>query len=307
MCTSIALRKVKALFGRNMDIDYNFGESIVNTPRNFPLHFKKVGTIEKHYAFIGTAAMEDNFPLYAEAMNENGLYIAALKFPENAYCNETQTQGKINLAPYEIIPYVLSKCRNTSEALSLLSECQIVAIPFSDKLPLSPLHWHIADKGGSLTLEKTKDGMNIYHNPTDVLTNNPPFPFHLENRGHYENLSPRNPENSDTAMLGLGTVGLTGDFTPVSRFIRMDYLVRNTPINCDTVSHFFHILDNAAIPKGAVVTPDGKYHFTSYSCCFDADTLEMYFKTYENTDIRTSKLTPDGNALLALEMNNKLW
>jgi len=240
-------------------------------------------------------------------MNENGLYIAALKFPENACCNENEIKGKINLAPYEIIPFVLSKCRNTSEALTLLSECQIVAIPFSDNLPLSPLHWHIADAGGSLVLEKTKEGMKLYHNPADVLTNNPPFPFHLENRKYYDKLSPCNPENSDAHMLGLGTVGLSGDFSPVSRFIRADYLIRNTPSDCVTVSHFFHILENTAIPKGAVISPDGKHHFTSYSCCFDTQTHEYRCKTYENTDIRTEKLIPEGDTLSILEMNSKLW
>ena len=302
MCTSIALNKGKILFGRNMDIDYSFGECAVNTPRNFPLTFKKAGILEKHYAFTGTAAVVDGFPLYAEAMNENGLYIAALKFPENAYYNENETNGKINLAPYEIIPFILSKCRNLSEALSLLTECQIIAVPFSESLPLSPLHWHIADRNGSLALEKTKDGMKIYHNPANVLTNNPPFPFHLENRAHYSNISPQNPHNPCGAMPGLGTVGLTGDFTPASRFARADYLIRSTPENCGTVSHFFHILDNTAIPKGAVITPDGKCHYTSYSCCFDAESLEMHFRTYENTHIRTVKMIPEGDALNILEM-----
>ena len=302
MCTSIALNKGKNLFGRNMDIDCGFGEAVVTTPRNFPLNFKKTATLEKHYAFIGTAAVADGFPLYAEAMNENGLYIAALKFPENAYYNESETAGRINLAPYEIIPFILSRCRNISETLTLLTECQIIAVPFSESLPLSPLHWHIADKSGSLTLEKTKDGMKIYHNPANILTNNPPFPFHTENRLHYSNLSPCNPDNSDGKILGLGTVGLPGDFTPASRFVRADYLIRSTPENCGTVSHFFHILDSVAIPKGAVISPDGKCHFTSYSCCFDAESLEMHFKTYENTAAKAVKLLPDGDVLNILEM-----
>ena len=306
MCTSIALNKGKTLFGRNMDIDYSFGECIANTPRSFPLCFKKAESLEKHYAFTGTAAVMENYPLYAEAMNENSLYIAALKFPENAYYSETETKGKISLAPFEIIPFILGKCRNLSEAKSLLSECEIIALPFSEKLPLSPLHWHIADKSGSITLEKTADGMKLYDNPAGVLTNNPPFPFHLENREHYKNLSPRNPESSGGKMLGLGSVGLSGDFTPAARFARADFLIKNTPEDCGTVSHFFHILDNAAIPKGAVITPDGKYHYTSYSCCFDGDTLEMHFKTYDGTAVRTAGMITDGDKLNILEMNDKL-
>ena len=182
MCKSIAMNKSRFFFGRNMDIDYSFGECVVNTPRSFPLCFRKTEPAERHYAFIGTGAVSDNYPLYADAMNENGLCIAALKFPENAVYSETEREGKINLAPYEIIPYIMGKCRNLTEVRSLLPEIQISAIPFSKELKLSPLHWHIADKSGSVVLEKTAEGMKIYDNPAGVLTNNPPFLFHLQNR-----------------------------------------------------------------------------------------------------------------------------
>ncbi|MBO5378164.1 MAG: linear amide C-N hydrolase [Ruminiclostridium sp.] len=301
MCTSIALTGNKAFFGRNMDIDYSFGECAVNTPRSFPLAFRTGITLEKHYAFAGTAVVTDNFPLYAEAMNENGLYIAALKFPENAFYNETEIKGKINLAPYEIIPFILAKCRNLNEVRALLSEIEIIALPFSDNMPLSPLHWHIADKNGSLVLEKTADGMHIYENPANVLTNNPPFPFHLHNITHYQNLSSENPDISEKRMLGLGTVGLVGDFTPASRFVRADYLLKNTPEDCIDANHFFHILDNVAIPRGAVRTPDGKYHYTSYSCCFDAEKLILYYRIYDCFHVEEMPLTTEGNNLIVKE------
>lgn len=303
MCTSIAVNNGKYLFGRNMDIDYSFGERVVNTPRSFPLHFRMTDSAEKHYAFTGTAAVVENYPLYAEAMNENGLYIAALKFPENAHYNKSAAEGKINLAPYEIIPFILAKCRNICEAEAMLHETEIIALPFTGNLPLSPLHWHLADRSGSLTLEKTAEGMKIYKNPANVLTNNPPFPFHLQNRAHYQNLSPENPSASEGAMLGLGTVGLSGGFSPSARFERADFLLKNTPESAATISHFFHILDNVAIPKGAVITPDGKYHFTSYSCCFDADELIFHYRTYENPAPKSATLITEGNSLTVLEMN----
>ena len=303
MCTSIALIKEKALFGRNMDIDYSFGECAVSTPRNFPLSFKKSGVLEKHYAFIGTAAAVNDFPLYAEAMNENGLYIAALKFPVNAFYNDAEIKGRINLAPYEIIPFVLGKCRNLCEAKTLLFETCIIALPFSENLSLSPLHWHIADKSGSITLEKTTEGMRIYDNPANVLTNNPPFPFHLQNKAHFQNLSAENPSNSEEEMLGLGSVGLWGGFTPAARFVRADFLLKNTPENCADVNHFFHILDNVSIPKGAVKTPDGKYHYTTYSCCFDPDEFTFSFRTYNNHQIRSLCGETEGSSPRILEMN----
>ena len=303
MCTSIAMGN---FFGRNMDIDYSFGECAVNTPRDFPLKFKKTEAIPKHYAFIGTAAVADGYPLYAEAMNENGLYAAALKFPENAFYNETEESGKINLAPYEIIPYILGKCRSIGEAKTALSETEIIAIPFEEKLPLSPLHWHIADKEKSIVLEKTAEGMKIYDNPAGVLTNNPPFPFHLQNRINFSSLTPKNPEGEKTA-LGLGAVGLAGDFSPASRFTRADFLLKNTPEIAKNANQLFHILDNCAIPKGAVITPDGKFHYTSYCSAFNGGELTFHYKTYDNPEIKTARLEAEGDRLTVLEMNMQIW
>lgn len=297
MCTSVALIKNNVFFGRNMDIDCSFGECGVNTPRNFPLAFKKTEIREKHYAFIGTAAVENNFPLYAEAMNENGLYIAALKFSGYAVYNTAETKGKINLAPYEIIPYILSECRNLSEAKAVINQTEIISIPFKNNLQLSPLHWQIADKNGSLTLEKTAEGMKLYENPSNILTNNPPFPFHLQNREHFLYLSPENPVHSHGGILGLGTSGMCGGFTPAERFIRADYLLKNTPEDIADISHLFHILDSTAIPKGAVLTDDRKFHFTSYSCCFDPEKLLYYYRTYEELCPETMTIATEGNTL----------
>ncbi len=294
MCTSIAMRKDSFLFGRNMDIDYNFGEKVVITPRNFPLSLRKTEAIGKHYAFIGMAATADNYPLYADGMNENGLCIAALKFQDNARYNEQPVQGKANIAPYELIPWVLGKCRNICEAKTLLSETAIIAEPFSEDLPLSPLHWHIADKSGSIVLECTESGMNIYDNPADVLTNNPHLPFHLNNLSLYSKLTPDfKTENINFKPFGLGfgAIGLPGDFSPASRFVRAEYLLRNSADENDSVNQFFHILDNVSIPCGAVITPDGKYHITTYSCCMDTKNMTYYYKTYFNSALTAVRLT----------------
>ena len=105
MCTCIAYENGDFYFGRNMDLDYSIGEQIILTPRNYILKFRKLDPAEKHYAMAGMAASEDTFPLYAEAVNEKGLFMAGLNFPQNAVYQEAEEGGK-NVAPFEIIPWL---------------------------------------------------------------------------------------------------------------------------------------------------------------------------------------------------------
>lgn len=282
MCTSIAMRAENFYFGRNMDIDYCFGERVAIVPRGFPLTFRKTSAMDKHYAIIGMAAVYENYPLFADGMNENGLCMAGLKFAGNAVYSDTVATGKTGIAPYELIPWILGRCRTVSEAKALLNETCIINEPFSADLPLSPLHWHISDKNSSIVVENTAEGMKIYDNPADVLTNNPPFPFHLYNLSQYSGLTPDfSPRNSKTEPFGLGFggIGLPGDFSPASRFVKTEFLLRNAPADSG-ICDFFHILDGAAIPRGAVITPDKRLHFTTYSCCMDTAAAVYYYKLY---------------------------
>lgn len=295
MCTSIAMNSERFCFGRNMDIDYSFGERVVITPRSFPLRLKKAEMSEKHYSIVGIGAVENGFPLYAEGGNENGLCIASLKFADNAVYSETEITGKSNIAPYELIPWILGKCRNLTEAKKLLQETNIISIPFSENLPLTPLHWHIADKSGSITVECTEEGMKIYDNPFGVLTNNPPFPFHRENTAQYERLTPEYPFDNKIKPFGLGFggIGLPGDFSPASRFVRAYFLIKNSATENDSITQLFHILDSVSIPRGAVITPDKKYHYTTYSCCIDTEDMTYYYKSYNSMAINAVTVTEE--------------
>ena len=308
MCTSVAMRTESFYFGRNMDIDYSFGERVAIAPRNYSLSFRKTTAMDKHYAIIGMAAVAENYPLYADGMNENGLCMAGLKFTGNAVYSETITAGKTGIAPYELIPWILGRCRTVSEARTLLNETCIINEPFSAELPLSPLHWHIADKNSSIVVENTADGMKIYDNPADVLTNNPPFPFHLANLSQYARLSPDfSPENSiaEPFGLGFGAIGLPGDFSPASRFVRAEFLLRSLPSDSG-INDFFHILDNAAIPRGAVITPDKKLHFTTYSCCMDTSEAVYFYKLYngQTKGIALSSPRINDNSLMEFTLSD---
>ena len=130
MCTCITYDNGSFYFGRNLDLDGSFGETVTVTPRNFTLYFRRAGRMERHYAMIGMAAEQDRFPLYAEAVNEKGLCMAGLNFPGNAYYQEAGTDG-LELASYEVIPWLLGKYASVAEAEESLEKMRIVDLAFS--------------------------------------------------------------------------------------------------------------------------------------------------------------------------------
>lgn len=294
MCTSIAMKTNDFYFGRTMDIEYNFKERVVFTPRNYPITFRKGGTIKRHYAMIGMGTVIDCYPLYAEAANEKGLCIAGLNFPDNAYYPPEEAQDKTNISPFEIILWLLSQCATVAETKELLSRTNLIGIPFSKDIPLAPLHWHIADKECSITLEITKNGTKVYDNPLRVLTNNPSFDFQMVNLSQYTNLTTGCTENcfSESGIQpfgqGLGSFGLPGDYSPASRFVKAAYLNLNSACENDeqsSISQFFHMLGAVSMVRGSVITKENKYDITTYTCCINASKGIYYYNTYNNNQI----------------------
>ncbi|MBO5908369.1 MAG: choloylglycine hydrolase [Clostridia bacterium] len=295
MCTAIGCNFNSFYFGRTLDLDCSYGEKVVITPRNFSLNFKSASVCPSHYAIIGMAAIIDNFPLYYDAANEKGLCMAGLRFSKNAYYSQKVTD-RTNIAPFEFILWILCLCKSVKEARSLISELNIADIPFNAELPNAPLHWMIADKQEAITVEAVKEGIFVYDNKVGVLTNNPPFPLQLHRLNNYAFLTARESENLkigsvqlEKYSLGLGALGLPGDFSSESRFVRAAFLKENSVCpkdEKDSVSQFFHILNAVNIPKGLVVLPDGKCHYTLYTSCVDAERGIYYYKPYENQTVK---------------------
>lgn len=293
MCTSILMKGKRPLFGRNMDLYYELDCSVVITPRNYPFSFRAAGILEHHYAMTGMAVVKEGYPLYCEAVNEHGLAVAGLDFPGNAFYSEKKDDKKANISPFELIPWVLSKCKNITEAKTLLEDTHITAINFSESLPLSPLHWHFADRDCSIVFEVTDKGAKTYDDPMNVMTNNPPFDFHLSNISHYLNLTAEDPSNCLAEMgvrpvsFGLGSFGLPGDFSSASRFVKASYLLKNSVCEGDkrSITQFFHLLASVAMVRGSVLTPKGNFDLTAYSCCIDLLSGIYYYTTYENSRI----------------------
>ena len=188
MCTAVSYRTKCHYFGRNLDIERGYHEGVVITPRKFPFSFRYAGSLEQHYALIGMATVVNDYPLYFEATNEAGLSMAGLNFPKNAYY-PPYVEGKVNVAPFELIPYLLGSCGSVADARETLYRTNVIHCNFSEDLPVSPLHWLISDREESLVLECTKDGMKVYDNPFGVLTNNPTFDYHIMHLNQYMGLS----------------------------------------------------------------------------------------------------------------------
>ena len=307
MCTAIALRGRATLFGRTLDVEASFSERVIITPRNFKFNFLYEKSSLPHYAIIGMAHVFENAPLYYDAMNELGLAGAALNFPGFAHYF-SKIENKRNIASFEIIPLVLSSCKNITEAKELLREANITNDEIDKNLRATPLHFMFCDKGSSIIIEQTSKGLKIYDNPFDVMTNSPDFLYHKSRLSDYSQLSPYPPKNIlglnyEPYSRGLGAFGLPGDFSSSSRFIRAFFVKSSTPCEENTkeaVNSFFHIMDSVSVPKGAVRSDDGVCFYTFYSSCMDLENKVYYLTSYSNREIREYSLYSqdlDGNEI----------
>ena len=284
MCTAATYKTKDFYFGRTLDYEFSYNEEVAITPRNYQFNFRNKESITNHYAIIGMAYVADKYPLYYDAINEKGLGIAGLNFVGNAHYNEPQKE-KDNIAQFEFIPWILSQCATTKEARRLISA----------QLPLAQLHWIISDSEESITVEAVRDGIKIYDNPVGVLTNNPPFDKQLFALNNYMNLSNKSPKNSFAQNLelqqysrGMGAIGLPGDLSSQSRFVRVAFVKMNSVSGEDeneSVSQFFHILNSVDQQRGCCQLDDGKYEITIYTSCCNATKGIYYYTTYDNHQI----------------------
>ena len=310
MCTAATYKTRDFYFGRTLDYEFSYGDEIVFTPRAFPFDFRHTARRDTHYAMLGMAHVADGYPLYYDAMNEKGLCAAGLNFVGNAVYTAV-LPGKENVAQFELIPWLLGSCASVAEVRTLLAGATVTYTPFSDKFPPAQLHWLIADRNEAITVESTATGLHVYDNPAGVLTNNPPFDLQMFHLNDYMQLSPKQPENrfSDALALrtysrGMGALGLPGDLSSASRFVRAAFVRAHSASGEDetaSVSQFFHILGAVEQPRGCCEVAEGKYEITIYTSCCNADRGIYYYTTYDNARISAVDMHAedvDGKALV---------
>ena len=307
MCTAVTMQGKHFYFGRNLDLAHSFGERVTLTPRGFELRFLAQPAQSAHYAMIGTAAAEGLFPLYAEAMNERGLCAAGLYFPCSAAYG-VRREGMYNVAPHEMIAWLLCRCANAAQAKLLLQNTCVIGEPFG-ALPVAPLHWLVADRTACFAVEPRADGLHLYDDPFGVLANEPPFEFHAENSKHYLNCTAEYPSSRfglalEPYGLGLGAFGLPGDLSSASRFVRAAFYRANAGGPGESPEgeavHFFHILGSVEVVRGGAREREGAPDETRYACCMDADMGIYYKKEYDSGRIRAYALTGEAGDRLAV-------
>ncbi|MBD5390928.1 choloylglycine hydrolase family protein [bacterium] len=294
MCTAATYKTNDFYFGRTLDYEHSYGEQIVITPREYPFHFRKESSLLKHYAIIGMATCINDYPLYFDGCNEKGLCMAGLNFVGNA-CYFDFQEGKINIAQYEFIPYILSTCATVKEAKALIEKINLLNVSFSKDLSVAELHYMISDETESITIEPMKDGIKIFDNPVGVLTNNPPFDYQLFQLNNYLKISPKDPKNQFSKDInlkrysrGMGGIGLPGDLSSSSRFVRACFVKMNSlslPDEESSVSQFFHILNFVDQPRGCCEVTENAYEITIYTSCMNATKGIYYYTTYDNHQI----------------------
>ena len=292
MCTAVTFTRRDFYFGRTLDLEGTFGEEVVITPRNFPLPFKRKPTLQNNYAIIGMAHVSQGYPLYYDAVNEKGLCMARLNFP--GFCRyHSPSEDRDNIASFEFIPWILGQCANMEEARKLLPRLCLIADPFSRDLPATPLHWMIADSSSCIVVESMAGGIRIYENPVGVLTNNPPFDDQMLQLCNFMHLSPHPPHNHfspDLALKpysrGMGAIGLPGDLSSQSRFVRAAFTKCNSLCSEEeSLSQFFHILDSVHQTGGCCRLEDGGCEVTQYTSCCNTSRGIYYYTTYGNRRI----------------------
>lgn len=309
MCTAATYKTGDFYMGRTLDYERSYGDRVVITPRSYPFRFHCREDMPSHYAMIGMAAVMEDYPLYYEAFNEKGLGICGLNFVGNA-CYFPEQKEKDNITQYELIPWILGQCETVAQAKVLLENINLVNIPFLPNLPLAQLHWIMADQDSCITVESQADGLHVYDNPVGVLTNNPPFPYQMFNLNNYRSLSIGTPENTFGTELsaysrGMGGMGLPGDLSSQSRFVKVAFTKLNSRSKEDemaSVSQFFHILGSVDQQRGLCQLKENEFEITLYTCCCNASKGIYYYTTYDNhqiTAVDMHRENLDGNQLVA--------
>lgn len=308
MCTALSMNGSQHYFGRNLDLEYDFGQQVVIVPRQYPYAFSDGTHLDEHYAIIGMASVQNDYPMFADAINEKGLGMAGLHFALSGALPSAGPEGATPVAAFEFISWVLSRCASLDEALGALEHVSLTNVQFAPDLPNSKLHYMLSDATGSAVVEPLPEGLYIKRNPYNVLTNDPPFTYHATNLNFYLNLTPEQPTNrfcaaDDLQAMGKGTgaFGLPGDCSSVSRFVRIAFNSGNSV--CDKnepaeITQFFHLLDSVASVRGDVRTEEGKYFYTRYSSCMSGS--RYYYKSYRNnqiTEVDMAKVDTDAKQL----------
>lgn len=305
MCTGIRFtdQAGNMYFGRNLDWTQSYGEKVIATPSSakIPAAFDRPDDLNVGHTVIGMGIVVDGIPLYFDCGNDAGLAVAGLNFPQSADYVDAEQQDSINVAAYEFPFWVARNFASVEEIRSTLDNVTIVAKPVNDQLPVANLHWLIGDRSGSIVVEYMQDGMHVWQNDIDVLTNEPDFNWHRTNLRNYLTLVDSEPDSTswEAAKLepfgsGMGMQGIPGDYSGPARFVKAAFVNSHYPMQEDEASNvirLFRTLGSVAVPDGCAKMKGGSYEKTLYTSCFSPSTMTYYHATYDDPQIRAYPLS----------------
>lgn len=304
MCTGVRFTSTDGdmYFGRNLDWTQGYGERLLVVPADaqIPAAFVRPHDAKNGHAVIGVGIMAAGVPLYFDCGNDAGLAIAGLNFPQSARYAEAPRDGSVNVAAYEFPYWVARNFSSVAQVRAALAHVEIVGRAVSEHLPVASLHWMIADAVESIVVECMEDGMHIWDDHVDVLTNEPDFSWQLTNVRNYLMLSASEPSSArwGSAELvpfgsGMGLQGMPGDYSGPSRFVKAAFVNTHFPNQVGeraNVGRLFKTLGAVAVPEGCARMADGSFERTLYTSCFSASTLTYYYAAYGDLEVRSCSL-----------------
>jgi choloylglycine hydrolase len=305
-CTGIRIKPMdgSVVFARTLEFADDLHSNVIVVPRERD----SVGTApgdkpgirwKSKYGAVGTNAF--GLPCIIDGLNEKGLAVGLFYFPGYAkYQTVAETDFDRALAPWELGVYLLGNCSNVSEAIENIQKVRVGEAVQKDMGFVPPCHYILNDAGGRSVVLEYVDGVpKLHENPLGVMSNSPTFDWHLTNLRNYVNLTVTNVPPIDVAGIkvpgfgqGSGMLGLPGDFTPPSRFIRAVAFSQSAfPVATakEGVLQAFHILNQFDIPKGSArAVENGREvaDYTLWTAASDLKNLRYYFRTFDNSRIR---------------------
>ncbi len=307
-CTGIMLKTADGSFvhGRTVEFGVKIESSIAVIPRGQAFVARTpAGDGVKYaakYAAVGAVAFSDVKLL--DGLNEQGLAVGAFYFPTFAgYTPVTPENQHRGLSPADFPNWLLTQFATVDEVRKAIAAGEVVITPtlienWGPEAP--PFHYVVYDRSGaSIAIEPVEGRLVLHDNPLGVMTNSPGFDWHMTNLRNYISLDPVNAApvkiaGETFAQLGQGSgmVGLPGDFTPPSRFVRAAIFSTTaipSPSAETGVAQVFHILNNFDIPVGVSrEVSDGVVHtdYTMLTIARDPQSLRYYYKSYNDQTIR---------------------
>lgn len=327
-CTAFQLKAQDGtnVYFRSMEFGFPFNSRVLVIPRGT----KYTGTTPQGKPGLqwqvkyGVVGLNVNIAptIVADGMNEKGVVVGMLYLPGYAqYLAPDDAKTERTIGSWEVATYLLGTCADVEECVdALTSRAHVAQQEFPPFKEILPVHFWIGDATGKVVIAEYVGGkLNIHHNPVGSLTNSPPFDWHQINLSNFVNLSPVNVPNAKLGPLdvvnygqGSGFIGLPGDLTPPSRFVRASLFSQwATPAKTapDAVNLGFHILNTFDIFDGAIKSNTGNQtentkgflKSTGADQVVSTDTTE-WVVAHDRTNLKTYVRTYGGLKIQAVDL-----